>query len=80
MLHVNLQNNPTKKKHYVAFMNLIECDAMEIALPLDPNQECLYLPLFGVNNPKKLVKIRAVFDSSFLCRCNCTVCLDTGSI
>lgn len=56
MLHVNLQNNPTKKKHYVAFMNLIECDAMEIALPLDTNQECLYLPLFGVYNPKKPVK------------------------
>lgn len=79
MLHVNLQNNPTKKKHFVAFMNLIECDAMEIALPLDPNQECLYLPLFGVYNPKKPVKIRAVFDYLFLCRFNCTVCLDTGS-
>lgn len=38
MLHVNLQNNPTKKEYFVTFMkNIIESDAMEIAPPLDLN-------------------------------------------
>lgn len=54
MLHVNLQNNPTKKEYFVTFMkNIIESDAMEIAPPLDLNQECWYLPLFGVLQSKK---------------------------
>lgn len=67
MLHVNLQKNPTKNEHFVTFMkNLIKRDAMSIlvAPPLDPNQECWYLPLFGVYNPKQPDKIRTVFDSS----------------
>lgn len=57
MLHVNLEKNPTLKEHFVTFIrNLIKSDAMEIAPPLDPYQECWYLPLFGVYNPKSLTK------------------------
>lgn len=36
----------------------------EIALPLKENEECWYLPIFGVYQPKKPDQIRGVFDSS----------------
>lgn len=37
----------------------------EEAPPLEPEEECWYLPIFGVYHPKKnLGQIRAVFDSS----------------
>lgn len=36
----------------------------EVAPPLRENQECWYLPLFGVYNAKKPGQIRGVFDAS----------------
>ena len=35
-----------------------------IAPPLKPNEECWYLPIFGVYHPLKPEKVRMVFDSS----------------
>lgn len=40
----------------------------EIAPLVGPEQECWYLPLFGVYHPKKPDKIRVVFDSSASCK------------
>lgn len=36
----------------------------EVALPLGKNEECCYLPCFGVYHPKKPGQTRLVFDSS----------------
>ncbi|XP_069109740.1 uncharacterized protein [Argopecten irradians] len=36
----------------------------EVAPPLNDDEECWYLPLFGVYHPKKPDKIRGFFDSS----------------
>ena len=36
----------------------------EVAPPLAANEECWYLPLFGVYHPRKPDQIRGVFDSS----------------
>lgn len=53
------------KKQYMDFMqNIFESNQAEIAPPLKENQECWYLPTFGVYYPKKLDQIRVVFDSS----------------
>ncbi|XP_061165100.1 uncharacterized protein LOC133174074 [Saccostrea echinata] len=60
-----LQKDPTKKEHFVEFMDaLFKNHHAEIAPPLQSGEECWYLPLFGVYNPKKPNKIRVVFDSS----------------
>ena len=64
----NLVRNPTKKKHFLEFMNgLFEAGHVELAPPLEQNTECWYLPLFGVYHPQKKDKIRGVFDSSAKC-------------
>ena len=36
----------------------------ELAPPLKKDEECWYLPIFGVYHPKKPDQIRGVFDSS----------------
>ena len=36
----------------------------ELAPPLDNDEECWYLPLFGIYHPKKGDQIRCVFDAS----------------
>ncbi len=39
----------------------------ELAPPLQPEEECWYLPKFGVYHPMKPGKIKVVFDSSAQC-------------
>ena len=61
----NLQRKPEMKGHFFSFMSkMFEDDHAEIAPPLKDNEECWYLPIFGVYHPKKPGKIRVVFDSS----------------
>nr|XP_027215197.1 uncharacterized protein LOC113808077 [Penaeus vannamei] len=43
---------------------LLERGHAEIAPPLKENEECWYLPVFGVYHPKKPSRIRCVFDSA----------------
>ncbi|XP_062592960.1 uncharacterized protein LOC134254474 [Saccostrea cucullata] len=65
MLTNNLQKNSTKKKHFLEFMSKVLSEGhAEPAPTLTKNQECWYLPLFGVYHPKKPEQIRGVFDSS----------------
>lgn len=61
----SLRKNPVKREHFLAFMDKIfENNHAEVAPPLCENEECWYLPLFGVYHPKKPNHIRNVFDSS----------------
>ena len=65
ILHTSLQNNNIKREHLVTFMKgILDNDHAEVAPPLDKDEECWYLPLFGVYHPNKPNKIRGVFDSS----------------
>lgn len=65
ILHASLERNPVKKEHFVTFMQgIIDNGHAEVAPPLNSQEECWYLPLFGVYHPKKKDKIRGVFDSS----------------
>ena len=60
-----LENNPEKKSHVLEFTKRIfECKHAAVAPPILPNDECWYLPLFGVYHQKKPGKVRVVFDSS----------------
>ena len=64
-LQRNLTRNPELQKQYVAFMGkILENDHAEIAPPLGEEEECWYLPTFGVFHPHKPGQIRVVFDSS----------------
>ena len=64
-LHASLQRDPNKKDHFATFMKKIfDCGHAEVAPPLREQQECWYLPIFGVYHPKKPDQIRGVFDSS----------------
>lgn len=64
-LTLGLRKDPVKKEHFLTFMDeLLESKHAEIAPALAPNEECWYLPLFGVYHPKKKDQIRCVFDSS----------------
>lgn len=57
------------KKDFVAFMEgLFQNDHAEIAPSVGPNEQCWYLPSFGVYHPKKPSQIRVVFDSSAQCK------------
>lgn len=52
------------REHYVDFMEKIFSKGhAEPAPPLSPDQECWYLPSFGVYHPQKPCKIRVVFDN-----------------
>ncbi|XP_062620653.1 uncharacterized protein LOC134282244 [Saccostrea cucullata] len=65
MLQGSLQRNPTKREHFVSFMQgIFDSGHAEVAPPIQPGQECWYLPIFGVYHPKKKDEIRVVFDSS----------------
>ena len=65
MLHRNLLNDSEKRQHFTDFMEkLLANNHAEIAPPLKDNDECWYLPVFGVYHPKKPGQIRCVFDSS----------------
>lgn len=64
-LSTNLHRDPEKKEHFVAFMKgTIDAGHAEPALPLKPDEERWYLPIFGVYHPKKPGKIRVVFDAA----------------
>lgn len=43
---------------------MFDADQAELAPPMKPQQECWYLPIFGVYYPKKKDQIHVVFDSS----------------
>lgn len=65
LLHTSLLKNPTKRDHFVSFMEQIfKMGHVEVAPPLPESKECWYLPLFGVYHPKKQDQIRGVFDAS----------------
>lgn len=60
-----LEKKPAMKEHMIAFMQRIfEAGHAEPAPPLKPEDECWYLPIFGVYHPHKPGQVRAVFDSS----------------
>jgi hypothetical protein len=64
-LDSSLRRNPTKREHMVEFMQkILDNNHAEVAPPLQNNEECWYLPLFGVYHPTKPDQIRGVFDSS----------------
>ena len=53
ILDSSLRKNQNKLDHFIAFMDtVLERGAAEIA-PKDIPGECWYLPLFGVNHPRK---------------------------
>ncbi|XP_033759093.1 uncharacterized protein LOC117341342 [Pecten maximus] len=63
ILDASLKKNPTKREHFVSFMQkVLDSKAAEVAPPT--TDEVWYLPIFGVYHPKKPDKIRGVFDSS----------------
>lgn len=56
---------PDMKEHMVSFMRKIfVAGHAEPAPPLNREQECWYLPIFGVYHPRKPSQVQAVFDSS----------------
>lgn len=67
-LRKTLKRKTEMKEHYVEFMERIfKKGHAEPAPPLSPQQECWYLPSFGIYHPQKPGKIRIVFDSSAQC-------------
>ena len=64
-LHASLNKNEVKRQHFKDFMTKIfENGHAEEAPPIKENEECWYLPIFGVYHPQKPDQIRCVFDSS----------------
>ena len=64
-LQRSFRKRPEMKEHFFDFMQkVIDNHQAEPAPPLQPKQECWYLPTFGVYHPQKPGKIRVVFDSS----------------
>ncbi|XP_069114175.1 uncharacterized protein [Argopecten irradians] len=64
-LDSSLRKDPVKRQHFVTFMdNIFKSGHAELAPDLKENEECWYLPIFGVYHPRKPGQLRAVFDSS----------------
>ncbi len=64
-LQRSLEKRPKMKVDFLEFMEkMFEKAHAEVAPPVQPGQECWYLPLFGVYHPRKPDRIRVVFDSS----------------
>ena len=64
-LHRSFNKKPEMKEHFISFMEKIFKNGhAEVAPPLKTEEECWYLPCFGVYHPKKPGQIRVVFDSS----------------
>lgn len=64
-LQRTLKRKLEMQQQYVEFMgNIIAKRHAEVAPPLKENEECWYLPTFGVYHPQKPNQIRVVFDSS----------------
>ena len=65
MLDHNLQKDSKKREDFVSFMkDIFDHGYAELAPPLSPEDECWYLPTFGIYHPRKPDQLRAVFDSS----------------
>ena len=63
-LELSFKKDPVKKQHFVTFIrNIFDNEHAEVAPPLKANEECWYLPIFGVYHPQKPGQIRGVFDS-----------------
>lgn len=61
MFDTNLCRNPIKRDHFIAFMQkLFDNKHAELAPPVKPDEEVWYLPVFGVNHPRKKDQIRGV--------------------
>nr|XP_055029189.1 uncharacterized protein LOC129418268 [Misgurnus anguillicaudatus] len=61
----SLVKKPEMREHFVQFMQkVIDNKQAEVAPTLQQNEECWYLPMFGVYHPQKPNQIRVVFDSS----------------
>ena len=61
----SLDKKPETREHFLQFMQkILDNQQAEIAPPLQPKEECWYLPMFGVYHPQKPNQIRVVFDSS----------------
>ncbi|XP_078311581.1 uncharacterized protein LOC144618784 [Crassostrea virginica] len=61
----SLRRDPLKRKHFLDFMQkLFDNKHVEIAPPVEMDEEVWYLPVFGVYHPRKPDQIRGVFDSS----------------
>ncbi|XP_073668774.1 uncharacterized protein [Paramisgurnus dabryanus] len=64
-LQRSFAKKPIMKEHFFTFMEkILERGHAEVAPPLNHQEECWYLPLFGVYHSKKPNQIRVVFDSS----------------
>ncbi|XP_037528681.1 uncharacterized protein LOC119405929 [Rhipicephalus sanguineus] len=64
-LRRTLRKNPETRERFVNFMKeLFFKGHAEEAPPLNADEECWYLPIFGVHHPQKPDQIRVVFDSS----------------
>ena len=64
-LRRTLEKRPKMKAQYFEFMEkLFVNQHAEVAPPLPEDQECWFLPSFGVYHPRKPEQIRVVFDSS----------------
>ncbi|KAI4900717.1 hypothetical protein NFI96_009187 [Prochilodus magdalenae] len=60
-----LEKKQGMKEHFFKFMqSMFDSDQAEPAPALTSQQECWYLPIFGVYHPQKKDQIRVVFDSS----------------
>lgn len=63
--NLSLKRDPVKQKHFIDFMQkLFNHKHVEVAPPVDEEEEVWYLPVFGVYHPRKPDQIRGVFDSS----------------
>ena len=57
--------DPLKRQHFTTFMkDIFDAGHAEIAPPLQDNEECWYLPIFGMYHPKEPKQIRGAFDFS----------------
>lgn len=64
-LEKTLGRKPEMKEQFLELMEkMLERKHAEVAPPLEHNEECWYLPTFGVYHPQKPGNIRVVFDSS----------------
>ncbi|KAI4903062.1 hypothetical protein NFI96_009858 [Prochilodus magdalenae] len=59
-----LEKKQGMKEHFKFMQSVFDSDQAEPAPALTSQQECWYLPIFGVYHPQKNDQIRVVFDSS----------------
>ncbi|KAK3088225.1 hypothetical protein FSP39_016350 [Pinctada imbricata] len=65
MLDQSLRKDPIKRDHFITFMDKMLRNAhAERAPELREDEECWYIPIFGIYHPHKPGNIRIVFDSA----------------